>query len=401
MNEKRKGIGKIASREDLISFFSKGKLPNEDHFEQLINSNYNKADDNLDIDDKDGLMLYPAEDGKLLNFFEGSDDEDPRYGIQISKEGLSIVGKKENKVSSKSEEEKPHIFIEKDKGKIGIGNNIPKHKLDVSGFVASQGRLGNIQGEMPADGQWHNVFGQNNLYNEKEKVLTNVNAFEIMAYARGEVNKGRYSLLHAICTCTWGRSKISKTTSYYGRKRNKIDVRCVARKSQIEDGLAEEEKGDKQKEEDKRGIRKIKKFFGYFWEKKGLNYNLQIRTKSYYGYSGSKVDDMKLFYNISVLWNPNFKSRVLKEFNMDKDKSTKAVTEETNIIDKEEIKSKINALKHKVENLKNDKEKLSEALNQHYKESEQEIEEIRKQFELILKQIPMDDSSRKNSDKNE
>ena len=138
-----------------------------------------------------------------------------------------------------------------------------------------------------------------------------MNAFEIMAYARGEEGKGRYSLLHAIATSTYGKSKpkITQTCSFWGNSFNKIAIRWVSRPSRIELG-----KRSKENEEETAGKKKldtgtlINKFLAWikvFFEKKELEYNLQIKTKSHYGKNENplKPDDIKLFYKISELWN--------------------------------------------------------------------------------------------------
>lgn len=380
MNKNKRKAKKIASRNDLIAHFSKGNLPNEEHFELLINSNYNKADDNLDIDDKDGLMLYPTNNGRLLNFFESGDDDDPKYGIRISDGGLSFVGDKVLN-NQDSEKQDPHLFI-KESGDIGIGNKTPKETLDVSGIIASDGRIGNIQGELPADGKWYNVFGKNNLYKDKEKLLTGVNAFEILAYARGEVKKGRYSLLHAIITSTWGRSKITKTTSRFGRKSNKIDIRCVCRNSQIEDGIPEDEKTDEQLKASKSFLRKIKRILGYFWEKKEHSYNLQLRTKSNYGSPTSEVNDIAIFYSISVLWHSDFFNRLVKEGLGDSKEEVPKISKGIEV-NEDTIQRKLETIEAKENMLDDDRRKLEKSLNDFYSNRKNELQKIKEELKKL------------------
>jgi len=302
MKDNYKKTKKLESRKDLINFFSKGSLPNEEHFEKLINSNFNRVDDNLDINEN-GLMLYPANEGKFVSFYKRSDDEFPKYGISISENGMVLKQGCKSIEEEESKNKSPDIFIEENTGKIGIGKNSPKQQLDVAGLIGSKGRIGNIEGELPADGQWHNVFSKENLYENKEN-LYGVNAFEIMAYARGVVKQGRYSLLHAIGTCVYGRSKISKTCSHYGRN-NRIEVRWVARNSQIQLGIDEE----REKLEKQSLFTKIKRWFSLIRERKEKYYNLQLRTKSHYRLNPSDENDVKLFYNLSILWNSKFKPR--------------------------------------------------------------------------------------------
>jgi hypothetical protein len=225
-------VKKIASRKDLIALFERGRLPTAEHFEKLINSNFNKADDRLDIDEDNGIMVYPASKGKLLNFFKGSDDEEAKYIVSISNEGLFFQEAREANKSNENNKDKPEFFIQEGSGNIGIGNDSPSEKLDIQGMVASQGRVGKYEeGMIPADGSWYNVFDNN---------LRSIHAFEVMAYARGEKGKGKYSLLHAIATCTYGKSNISKTVSQFGRSSHKIDIRWVSKASNIKEGWRKE-----------------------------------------------------------------------------------------------------------------------------------------------------------------
>lgn len=310
MNEETKKSKKIESRKDLITFFSKGNLPTQQHFEKLIHSNFNKADDNLDIDNEDGLLLYPAEEGKLLNFYKKRDDETPKYRIRISDEGLGFQQEYEKKEELENDTQSPEFFIEENKdnkgtGKVGIGTNNPKQQLDVAGIIASKGRVGTIEGQLPADGQWYNVFKKDDLNNDiilnKNGNLIGVNAFEIIAHSRGKEGNGEYSLLHAIGTCVHGRSKISKTCSHFG-KDNGISIRWVARKSLIE-------AGDNEKVKKISTFLRIKRWLGFFWQKKELEYNLQLRTMSNYETNPNNQNDVLLFYKISTLWNEQFEPR--------------------------------------------------------------------------------------------
>lgn len=310
MNKKTKDHRKIASRKDLIKLFEKGSLPTAEHFENLIYSNFNKADDNLDISEEHGLMLYPAKEGKLLNFFEDSDDEKSKYLLSISHEGIFF---QEVDTGDEKEEVKPEFFIQGGTGNIGMGDNNPKQKLDVNGLVASQGRMGNyIEGELKADGLWYNVF-------EKDKA--GVYAFEVMAYARGIIHKGRYSLLHAIAACTHGKYKISKTCSYYGARYNRIAIRWVSKPSKIAQGIHD----DTDEPKKSLPLRVYEWFRILLTEKEGLTYNLQLRTMSNYG--DEVNNDISLFYKLSVLWKPDF-TGTRHQIEEEKEKEAKRKEEE-------------------------------------------------------------------------
>ncbi len=275
----------ITDRKQLKSFFKKGNLPSESAFEKLIDSTFNIAEDKLDINE-DGIMIYPSDNGKekLLSFFEDKDDSEATWTLFVSKKkdgGIYI-----QKTDKHEDTEEPAVFIQKNEGNVGLGTSLPGQKLDVKGFVASEGRVGNYrQGELDADGTWQNVF--------TDKPLTGSNAFEIMAYAEGEQGDGKYALMHATAISTYGNSKpkITKTSACYGKKWNKIDIRWVSKPSQITE----------QPEEDEKKFFDLAKWWKTFREPKDpFKYNLQLKTKSNYG------DGKKIRYKVTVLWNDSF-----------------------------------------------------------------------------------------------
>lgn len=285
----------ITDRNQLISFFKKGNLPDETAFEKLIISTFNKADDRLDIDNEDGLLIYPSDNEKLISFFEDKDDADATWAMMISKKpdfGISInkiVQTKQKDNSLTERIESPAIFIKKEDGKIGLGTNLPDQQLDVRGNIASAGRVGNYrEGTLEANGEWQNVFAP--------EELKGCHAFEIMAYAEGTSKAWKYSLMHAIAISTYGNSKpkISKTCAHHGKWWNKIDIRWESRPKRLEE----------------KAVNKKRKTFDIarWWNnvlsllepKDSFNYNLQLRTKSNYG------DNSKLSFKVTMLWGPEF-----------------------------------------------------------------------------------------------
>jgi len=285
----------ITDRKGLKETFRKGELPDENAFARLIDSTFNIADDKLDINE-DGLMIYPSENekGKLLSFFEDRDDMQATWALYTSKKpnnGISlnkIIDNIQADNSSKETADAPALFIQKEGGKIGMGTNFPRQQLDVKGIIASEGRMGTlIENKVKADGNWYNVF-------DDKEGISGCNAYEVVAYAEGNKDD-KFSLMHAIAICTKGNSKpkISKTIAHSGSWWNKIDLRWQF--------LID----PKQKK-----FSTIRYLFGLnkLWclltgkltpNKKG-KYNLQIRTRSYYG------PDTFLHFRISVLWNKDF-----------------------------------------------------------------------------------------------
>lgn len=297
---------KIIDREQLKSFFTKGSLPSESDFVKLIDSTFNKADDKLDIDEEDGLMIYPSgnESDKLISFFQNIDDTEPSWEMGITEKesgGIYITKKQkpapetnsqdaENK-KKEDEDKEPIFYLQKEEGNVGLGTDSPQYKLDVKGLVTSAGRVGNYrEGEKKADGSWYNIF--------EPEGLSGFNAFEITAFAEDTKNKNRFSLMHAVAVCTLGNSKpkITKTVASYGKKWNKIDLRWESRPTSL---IAGETEGVKEKIIDiPRWWKKLMSLI--FKEEKGEKYNLQIRTKSNYDIGG------KIYFKVSVLWNSDF-----------------------------------------------------------------------------------------------
>ena len=280
----------ITDRKELKTFFKKGNLPDENAFRKLIDSTFNKADDRLDIDNEDGLMIYPSENEKLLSFFEDKDKEIASWALFISKKetkGISF-----NKIGSLKEKvDPPTLFLKEEDARVGIGTGNPSQKLEVKGIIASEGRMGNYlkDATVPADGNWHNVF--------TKEPLNGCNAYEIMAYAE-DPDDGKYSLMHAIAVSTFGNSKpkITKTCAHYGKWWNKIDIRWESRPSKIE----EKPPGKKGKFFDISGWWKNLKILEH---KDALNYNLQLRTKSKYGNENKTV---LIDFKVTVLWGPEY-----------------------------------------------------------------------------------------------
>ncbi|MHA7129199.1 adhesin [Algoriphagus namhaensis] len=241
----------IKDRKQLKQLFAEGKLPKEKHFVYLIDSMFNKLDDGIHKSEKDGWMIFPAGDEeKLLSFYDGLKEEKASWMIVNSK------GESKGLILRAGDSSYPTIFFQK-AGNIGIGTLDPKHKLQVQGIIASEGRVGVFhQGTAPADGKWHEILGN----------LDGCQGFEIMAYA-GKKDYGKYALTHAIALSTFGRSKskIRTTSAHYGAWWHKLSFR---------------------------------------WRGDTRNYSLQIKTWSNYG------DGERIHFQVSKLWDDRF----LKDF---------------------------------------------------------------------------------------
>ncbi len=239
------------NRDTLKHFFSKGSLPSEDQFHDLIDSAVNQIDEGFDKSPDHGLEITPlgSRDG-LISFFRNQDPEKPIWSINYggTNDGL-IFNNQANKTAP--------LTLGSD-GKVGIDNRLPKWSLDVNGVVAAKGRIGVYkQGLVPADGKWHDLTDE----------LSGVHAFEIIAGA-GKKKTGRYALIHAFALNCF--NPLGWFFNFLNRKKA-IDCRQAYYRS-MSDKLKLRWRGDNKK------------------------YYLQVKSNSDYG------DDVQIRYYLTQLW---------------------------------------------------------------------------------------------------
>jgi hypothetical protein len=238
---------KLQTRETLKKFFQKGEMPGEASFDSLIDSMVNRVDDGFSKDQDHGLMLSPeGTSNNLVSFYRKIDQPNPLWRISIDADqkkdlGLSFLepGAKEDTV---------RLFLQEG-GNVGIGTTKPAYKLEVSGTVGMQSRIGVFKrGVVDANGKWQNILGD----------LNGCQAFEVVARV-GQTGTGRYALLHSIAASTFGKSKnkITTTQAHYGWWWNKMKIR---------------------------------------WSGTTFSYGLQLRSRHDYG------KDVKIHYHIVKLW---------------------------------------------------------------------------------------------------
>ncbi len=197
------------NRAILKNYFLKGNVPKENNFQDFIDSCLNQEDDGVWKKQDEALKIKAeGSEEEILQFYKNIEDLRPTWTFSIKSkdgnEGFNIA------------EDESRLFLETG-GNIGIGTTQPRAKLDVDGFVGMKGRIGYYaNGEIPADGHWHDVITDLNHYN----------AFEVIAVVG---KRGSHAITHAIAVSSYGnsRSAVSKTQGFYGWMRNKIDVRWV------------------------------------------------------------------------------------------------------------------------------------------------------------------------------
>ncbi len=243
----------LFNRTTLKRFFSKGRIPSEVHFSNLIDSTINKIDDGFAKSVDHGLKLAPGGDSKkLISFFEDIKHNNPQWNISINPtetvKGIGIA----------DEADKIRFFIASE-GNVGIRTTTPNYEFDVSGTAGIQNRVGTFQEaqfEVAADSEWHIILDG----------LEGCNAFEIVAKAEGVRKRGKYAMAHAIAVNTHDSvsNKIRVTQAYYGWFWHRIKFRW----KRSEDG----------------------------------KYRLEIRTVGHYG-TDENNNVIQIKYHITSLWD--------------------------------------------------------------------------------------------------
>jgi hypothetical protein len=206
------------SRDQLKEYFSNGKIPNQVHYAELINSMVHKTEDGFSKDKDNGLKLYNLKTYKsMVSFYSDVNDLDPFY--QITKDDINPSSLKFQPFTEKAQSDKDDrgIYFHVN-GNLGVGKlPDPNYKMDINGFAGMQGRIGTyLTGLIPADGRWHNII----------EGLDNCHVYEIVARA-GKKGSGKFSIMHAVAVSAYGRSggKIRKTCGCFGFFWNKLNLR--------------------------------------------------------------------------------------------------------------------------------------------------------------------------------
>ncbi len=229
------------NRQSLKASFRKGNRPSELDFENLIDSTMNLLDDGLRKESDTGLMLAP-EQGKsvVLSVCRESSDEEAlwEFSLDAATHSLSVGLRGQ-----------PFVVMNVD-GTVELGKS--EGGVILKGTLNTASRRGNFaEGEVPADGHWHDITDE----------LEGCWALEIVAGC-GRRNTGKHSLTVATAVhCFGARPVISRISSHYGVRGHRIRLR---------------------------------------WVKKGYACILQARTS--FDYS----DGIAIHYHISRLWDEPF-----------------------------------------------------------------------------------------------
>lgn len=236
------------NRSTLRNYFRAGAMPNEDHFNDLIDSTLNTLEEGFDKTAEHGLKISSLENkANLVTFYRDTMPKNPLWAIKYHQQSdtLNFTAQAQNiqsKVNDNNPLNKPSqsVLSLSQAGRIGVNNAEPLHTLDVKGVIKTDGLVGTSlhNKAIPADGHWHNI---------SEK-LEGCQAFDVVLGV-GIKRSGRYALLKACAmnTCApvdylWGlitwKKPIKSQQAHYRSSADKIKLRWVTAPKDIDDNLS-------------------------------------------------------------------------------------------------------------------------------------------------------------------
>ena len=202
----------VKDRDKLKNVFSKGSIPKQEDFGDLIDSFVHKEEDEW-FDQNLGFRLRPANKScKLLSFCKNASDRSPVLSVEKHPKDEDNFGL--NLVDSNGESK----FFVNNNGNVGVGKTDPQSKLDVNGNFQSCGRRGTyVNGKVLADGEWHPIITG----------LSDCHIFEVVAKF-SKYGCGVHSLLYAIAMNAFQgyRGEIKEIHTHY-EPRDRIELRWM------------------------------------------------------------------------------------------------------------------------------------------------------------------------------
>ncbi|MEM0939798.1 MAG: hypothetical protein AAF600_06670 [Bacteroidota bacterium] len=219
-------------RSYLIKLFSRGSLPTEDNFKDLINSSFNLQDDGFDALFDGPLELFVKEDEKtkkenhsLLEFYPSIRDTESKpswkFSIGYDRKSLQISNEKERVVVVIDQEGKVRFNTQS----INLGKVIRRQStIGTYRSPHDKNRSANFPREVRADGNWKTIIER----------MEGCQLFEVAAGVEYSDTKS-YAILLANASLvpskynwpffTPRNTKIHITQSYSGLSNNKLDLK--------------------------------------------------------------------------------------------------------------------------------------------------------------------------------
>ncbi|MEM0995752.1 MAG: hypothetical protein AAGN35_01675 [Bacteroidota bacterium] len=225
------------SRTQLKNIFSKGNIPDEQDFHDLIDSMANLVDDRIEGDPGGGVTIYEGSENNLLGFYASPEADGPTWYIHrqspVQTPGLDI-GESDQDIAGRKTVPRSRLFIRTGSG-IGVDEVAPKFSLDVNGTVGMKARVGTFErGTLDATGQWFNILPREN-HDGPEGYF----AYEVMAYTKSPRESIYHAALHAVCVGAFPRGAtglraffklpnrrgITLSSYYYSKRRHRLELR--------------------------------------------------------------------------------------------------------------------------------------------------------------------------------
>ena len=218
------------NRSTLRRYFSKGRLPNEDQFGDLIESTLNMIDEGFDKSPKHGFEIsLIGKHKRLISFFKADAPDQAVWTIEYDDEQERLLIRQPTPdTSTEAGISAPIALTLNRDGHVGINNPNPHHALDVGGWVSAEGRIGSNPDQLKtvaADGGWHDITGP----------LQGCQAIEVVAGV-GARGTGKYALMSALAMNTFNprgfifnffnlKKRIKYHHAYYLSRGNRIKLR--------------------------------------------------------------------------------------------------------------------------------------------------------------------------------
>ncbi|MEI6897388.1 MAG: hypothetical protein V5786_07890 [Psychromonas sp.] len=221
------------NRSTLRNYFRAGAMPNEAHFNDLIDSTLNTLEEGFDKTVEQGFKISALDNNaNLITFYRDSAPNDALWSMHYYQQSdtLSFTAAFSNNEQASIDSEPKNVLSLSQAGHVGINNAQPMYQLDINGTTKTDGLIGSeiAKKAAPADGKWHNISSK----------LEGCQAFNVVLGV-GVKRSGRYALLYATAmnTCDpktrlWGllnwKKPIKSQQAHYRSTADKLKLRWVA-----------------------------------------------------------------------------------------------------------------------------------------------------------------------------